>query len=281
MIPVPVGQIWKVLETKCKVSGTDDEDALKRMLNLSYYQLVSMYPWRALRRILTATFSASDSNGFWFPANMAGVYQVVDTEGHVYHYRDVSRILDDETIYRWFFSDVNTTPAAEGNNLNVTPGRTAITGPDLADHIGEFIHIGSEMGVYEITANKAISPAFRGKSRLTNQHYSIRPEGTQRVSIVDNTGLFAAATTYFYYWSYPPPLTQEHHLIQLPTTKALELLTAMNYWQDYKGQHKEGDRFRAAYKQALADMKMAEPESHAPIIPRDTQGRRVVFGRRK
>ena len=282
MNSVPAGQLWASLKTMCRITTSEEEIEMKRLLNLSLIDIGGSYPFRVSRRRATGTFTASDTSGIVFPADIAGMIGVKDDDGNTYYGRDDSRLIDDEAVYRWYYAEPVTTALATGMNISATPGSTTISGPTItAAQIGEYIQIGSALGLYRIASTTTITPAFRGDEVVSSEYYCIRPVGTPRIAILDNHGDHIAATVYFHYWRYPSPLMQEYDLVPLPSTEPLELRTAVRYWGDYKGEHEEADRYEARYAKALSDCKAMNPTKFTPQRRVDTQGQRIVLGRRR
>lgn len=284
MIPVGAQDLFDSCQKLCRISENDQDELkeMKRTLNLALFDLSALRPFRSLRRSVTVSYAAGDSGGAWFPADMAGIYHAQDSNSNVYYPRDLSNILETEEKYRWYFSDPATEPLRSGSNLSINVGSKAVSGPTFTTaEQQEYVFIIGSMGVYAIDSASALATPYRGFENASDAHFSIRPEGTQKVAIVDDTAAFTAATVYFRYWVYPPPLTQPTHICPLPTTRALILLTAIRYWGDYKGQQKEADRLRVEYSKALSELKAAEPALITQSVPRDVKGRRFVFGRRR
>jgi len=282
MIPVPVGSIFSTIEKMCKISSDDDKLAMRLMLNLAYYDIASTRPWRSMQRDIDIAFSASDTDGKHFPSNMIGIYAAVDGDGNQYYPVDRANILEDDARYRFYFNDPVESALFEGTGLYMTPGLKTITGITLtASSIGEYLQVGSEIGFYKIKTITTIDTPFRANAKVENVPYAVRPEGTSQVAIVNNEAEFEAATVTFYYWVYPPTLWSDHHLIQLPGTRALELKTAMRYWGTYKGILDESDRLEAEYKSAIKELSGKEPMPITPGIARDALGRIAMFGRRR
>lgn len=288
MLPVPVKALWDTLRLTCKVQTADDLVAMKNMVNLAYYELASMRPWRSLRRKVTITLTAGDTTGGLFPADMAGIYAVVDTEGNPYQERDITNIRDDDNTYRWYISDIIDAGdnLLAGKGVGATPGKTTINGITFtAAHVGEYIQIGGNMGLYLIKSQTGsaavIEPAFRGWDVASDEVYVIRPEGQLKVMAIDTDSAMVTAGVYYYYWAFPPILTEDQHLIQLPSTRALELMAAARYWGDYKQNTDERDRFNGDINKALSGMKSAEPMQLTQAVYKDAIGRRAYFGRRR
>ena len=282
MLPVPVGSIFSTIEKMCKISSEDDKLAMRRMLNLAYYDLASIQPWRSMQREIDVAYSSGDDDGKYFPSDMIGIYAATDDDNNQYYPVDRANILQDDARYRFYFNNPATSALFEGNGLYMTPGLKTITGITLtASSVGEYLQVGSEIGFYKIKTITTIDTPFRANAKVENVPYAVRPEGTSQVAIVDNQADFTAATVTFFYWVYPPPLWSDHHLIQLPGTRALELKTAMRYWGTYKGILDESDRLEAEYNSAIKELSGKEPMPITPGIARDALGRIAMFGRRR
>ena len=285
MIPVPVGEIWDQLETTCKVHDDEERAAMRTMVNLAYYELCGLRPWQNLMRTAQITLGATDTEGALFPADVAGIYHVEDTDGNVYQPRSVSNLRSDEQIHRWYYGTPVSEPLQIGiSGANIAPTSKTFSGITLtASQVGEWISFGAEMGFYLTDSTTTITRRFRSidENGVQDGYYQVRPEGQQRVLLMDETGALSTAPTNFYYWVFPLPLTQENHLIQLPATRALEYLSAVAYWGDYKQEHEEADRWDIKYKRALSDLKAREPSFITQMVAKDVLGRRVIFGRRR
>lgn len=288
MIPIAAGTLWDALIKTCKVVSDDDEKALKNIVNLAYYELAAMRPWKSLRRKVSITLTAGDTTGGLFPADVAGIYAVMDTDGNQYFERDITNIRDDDETYRWYVSDVMETAdkVAEGGTINATPGSATISGRTFAStDVGEYIQIAENMGFYRIsaqaTSTATIDPSFRAWEAVEDGHFVIRPEGQFKIMAIDTASAIVTTGVYYYYWAFPPILTEKHHLIQLPSTRALELMAAARYFGDYKGNIDERDRFEGGVTKAISVMKSAEPMQLTQAVYKDAVGRRAYFGRRR
>jgi len=274
--------LWDALAVKCKIQDAADTVAMQRILNLSLYDLCGLRPFQSLRRQATITYTASDTTGQWFPADMAGIYGVTDSNKNIYHFRDPTNILDDDKVYRYYFADAAADVSRTIRNMSVTIGSDTVTGGAFtAAEVGEYVSIGKEPGFYQIASTTTLTSEFRALETPDEPVITVRPVGISKVACIDDTATLVAGGIKFYYWAYPLPLTSEEHTIPLPTTRALELLTAMRYWGEYKEEHDEADRFRSLFLTAKSDLMAAEPMPLVQGRQVDAVGRRMTLGRRR
>ena len=231
---------------------------------------------------MTLSFAVTDTAGLVVPANLAGILGMKDSDGNVYLERDETNLSDLDIRRRWYYAEPVETALSSGTNITINPGTVDVTGPTFtAAQFGEYVQISDAIGLYKIVTASTITPAFRGDEEVAGAYYAIRPEGTPRIGIVNADGDITAATMTCHYWQYPYPLMQNYDLVPLPSTRALELGTAIRYWGEFKGKHEEADRYKAPYLKALSAVKAMSPMKITPQRQRDVRGRQLVLGRRR
>jgi len=266
------------------VDDDSDDTALKidRSINQSYREVAAMHFWQALKRywLISSSVLPGDVERLFYvePANTDFLYFPMSEQDRYNNGR----------LYSWFLNMTVVTPILTGTDLVVTANSATVTSAAAgfveATHVGEWIRIGVDGGIYQIsafvsTSEVTLSHAYRGASD-TGQFFEVRPEGTLQLSRTDEQGdLITTATDKLWYLARPIPLYNDYDSIPLPgTCEAIRIMALQR--------HLEGDKYdNDALKQqgnfisALSAMKAHEPVVGGSPRVRDQFGQALAFGR--
>lgn len=256
-------------------SATDEKKALfKSKFNEAYRDVASRWTWSTLKK--TVTLGAT----YLCPADMLRVLRVIDEDKQAYNYIGGVHRLS-KYNYNWYFTDMITTPLAEGTTLNVDQYGTSLSADaefPATTCAGEYIRIGSNPGLYKIatwtsTSAMTLTDHFRGDA-LSDSIFSVRPVGTQVLAFSDASGEDLTPTDVeLTYIRKPLPLYLDEDVIELPGDcqavfiKAMQKILALNKYDRAAG------RLDGEFIAALTNMKSMEPQ--IPITEPD-----ALFARR-
>lgn len=268
-----------------------EREVLLRIVQESYYELAQRGSWAPLRSSFELDFSDGTTEK-WLPSDLIGIDAVVgdvNTGYREYLPRDESDVDYDETTYRYYFSEIATTPVAEGDDLSISRGTTTFTADSLdTDYTNDYMVLATQPGFYKLTAQTTIENTYYGDT-LQDAHYQIRPPGTKKISAVTPSRYDTTETLTCYYWRYPPPVFRETDIILIPAYRALELMVAIRYVGERHKQSFKSNDFRKELLGQNMDGETGElaqalkmnPNFNPPTIPKDIQGNRYDLGRNR
>jgi len=275
-----------------RLYGADDSKQIKMSVNMAYAHLASLRSWAPLRRKTTISFAGHDSaNSVLLPGDLLGIDAVwggtTNPTTHVeYMATDQSSAENsdeygDNLVYRWFYTQPEADAFAILTNVNLAQGSNIFSCDNWSDtYIGEYAMIGSELGVYKLTAANTIFPRWYGPQITGGPQgvIQVRPAGTKRFSVIDYDGVFSSAVSVtLYYWVMPPVLYASNQPILLPSYKPLELLSIINVLGLRDRKESIASIYRAEYDKALAEMESLNSDFQSPSIPLDRFGDRRSF----
>lgn len=294
----PLGQVVQnIAEALRQASDPNAIPRIKRTLNAVAHDYAELESWYTLRKSLTISFAddADANNSVLLPANLAGIDGIWDNAGNEYHASERSRaqmdtIIKEDQRFRWFYTDQVTQPLVFQGVAQVKKDASLFTcTPDLtwnADWNGEYVSFGNDPGYYLLTGDKTFSPAYRGEA-LNKVYFSIRPEGTKRISLSDCNGAYTGAEITIFYWTYPDALWNDSQRLPFPHSRAIELETMIRELGTKDKREAAADRYRDELHGgpnnpggAMAIMRSLNRKFQSPIPPRNSQGQRVIFGKR-
>lgn len=275
---IPCGPIISELTTQCnQPRGTNDaiwEAQVREKLNEAYRDVVGVFPWSLLQETVTL-----EDGVYRLPGDCNRVLHVSDDDKLPYSFM-VGKNRDSHFNKNWYFAAAVSSALASGTTLAVSEYGTAVTSTaefPSTTCINEWIRIGSNTGIYKISAWTSASAItlrdnFRGDA-IDAGKFQIRPKGTQVMAFVDRSGDALAPTgVEVTYIRNPLPLYDDSDLIELPGNapavkiKALQKLLAM------LGFSSAADKMQSQYMSALAEMKTTEPR--IPIVAPTSMFRR-------
>lgn len=265
---ITAGYVWEEIASVLQDSGNDTLESMKRSCQIAYYHLVSLLPWEACRRKLSATLSATES--YLLPADMVGVEAVYDSANEV-EYIPGARWGE---IIRptWNYLDPVEDALVILQGISIESMANKWTGGTWsASYIGEYIRFGKEPGIYKITAENTFTPRYYGP-KIDRTTGTIRPIGTRKLACTDDAGDRVSGAMDIYYWAYPPPLYDESQDIVLPASRPLELQTLVRMLGTKSRRENAADRYREEYREALAEMKAMNPRFTQPKAPANRTG---------
>lgn len=284
---IAVGQLWDAVLRANRVKTADIRRVVRDECNKAYYELCSMTSWVGLRKQITLDFAdAVDETGFWLPSDLIDIDDVRDETNHVlYLPRDEASLEYDDETPRWFYSDVVSSPLIVSNDgLNVEQNASSFTfdtalSQDCED---EYLRINGQLGFYKLTSGSTTQPTFEPTYRgdnLSNVGYQIRPDGTRKLALVDESRTAADKEVTVFYYAYPPTLDQEDQIIRLPSARPLELLTLTRIIGTYNKRELSADRYRGEFQVELDKMFNKNPAFGGPNWGRDRRGKPFRVGR--
>jgi hypothetical protein len=219
-----------IVDTTLRAMRRSNEEAdrklCKKFVNKFYFGICrAVYIKELGRRITVDLSSALYSSGMWLKSNMADILQVLDVDdGFEYVHRDRAAVGGDDPTYRYYDYVPSDGALATGSDLAVRKDGTTFESALAADHTGQYIKFGGELGFYLLTAVKTFTPAYKGDN-LQGQDYVIRPEDTRKlVCINSQQEEITDRSVYVDYWQYPMPLYRDTDMPILASTRALELM---------------------------------------------------------
>ena len=268
------------------VDDDSDDTALviDRSINQAYREVAAMHFWQAFKRYWLITSSV-------LPGDVERlIYIEPSNTDYLYFPMSEKDRYTNGMLYSWFMNMTVVTPILTGTDMVVTAGSStvssAVGGFVEETHVGEWIRIGVDGGIYQIvTAPDAntitINHAYRGDSD-TGQFFEIRPEGTLQIARSDEQGdLITDAADKLWYLCRPIPLYNDYDSIPLPgTCEAIRIMALQR--------HLEGDKYdndalkqQSNFVNALSSMKSHEPIVGGAPRNRDMYGNIQSFGKRR
>lgn len=300
------GYIWDtVLRQMRREARGLDEELLKRLCNEEYAKLASMTSWEMLRTKFDLSLV---SGGVNFPSNILGIEAVKWADGDTNEYIDIvgyreSDVEKHQSNYRWHFFDYITNRDGVDANWteSVANGATTLTyaagAPvaDYADWVGEYLKIGTDPFVYEITdvaeaSNGTdyvftFSPTYRG-SAIDNADIQVRPVGSKKFRLIDRgEDEVVNRTLTVHGWKMPDGLYDEHDVI-LTDPECLWLMTIIRMLEVVGRRERVADTYRARLngragrpeEGALHKAINANPSFAASPVVRDRNNNPFRFG---
>jgi len=210
-----------------RTNEENDKITIKRFVNKFYFSICRAVYIRELGRRVTVDLSSSSySSGMWLKSNMADILQVLDVDdGFEYVHRDRAAVASSEVTYRYYDYVPSGGAAAIGYDAKVKKGGTTFEATSLvADHTGQYVKFGGELGFYLLSAIKTFSPTYKGDN-LEGVDYVVRPEETRKLVCIDSANEEVTdRSVYVDYWEYPMPLYRDTDTPLLASTRALELM---------------------------------------------------------
>ena len=269
---------------RAMVRTNDNEDIkyIWRVLNQVYFDLCSKYSWYALRATKDIDFTSATSSGLWLPANLLGIDEVRDYANEItYIPIDQGGYDPRDRGYRYKrFVGSETALYESGEDLTIGSEKTSFTCPALQALItnatistvkGEFASFSSEPGLYEITNNVepfTIAVSYNGDD-LDDKGISIRPEGTEKISLIDpDEAVVDDATVTIHYWKLPRPLYRDVDPVVLPTSELLELATLIKMPEAKRARPISANQV----EEVLQDALRINPNHRSSNYPSDVAG---------
>jgi hypothetical protein len=268
--------IEELLDQCNRPAGTEDEVFKRQVwgkLNEALRDVCGVYDWNVLKT--TATLPTT----YLVPADCRTILHVSDENKTPYNFMN-GHNRNSDFNYNWYWDTPIATPLAEGTTLEVSEYATALVSTaefPATTCAGEYIRIGSNVGMYKISAWTSASAMtlvehFRGDT-LSNAIFEIRPRGTQVLAFCDSTGSALTATDVeITYVKYHLPLYREEDIILLPGYAPAVRIRALQKLLAMMGFSMAADRLKSEYTASLSEMKSAE--SSIPIITPTSMFRR-------
>lgn len=282
---VAYGQIKDQLQFLIKDKSAETAEDMLRFTNLSVADITNDHFFDMLR-------TSIEVSGRLLPANAERLdyVQLDDTDFLSFRIQYTDRYMSPR-LYNWFSNFTTTDPLITGTDGVATANSKTFTSAAPSANftsalIGEFISIGTNLGMYEITAvpdtnTLTLKYGYRGVS-ASAQGYQVRPEGTKYLDLTDEQGTaLSDATPTLYYQRTPLPVYNDHDRIQLPgTCKAVQIMV---HQQLLLGQKYDNDALKRepSFVRAIADMNPLSPTQGRKMRPRNKFGNTVRFGRNR
>jgi len=244
---------------------TADETWKKQLLsklNESYQEVASSYPWQQLKRTITLT-----DDVYIVPADCLRILRVIDENKQPYNFVGGKSVYS-AFNYNWYWDTPIETVLASGATLAVSDYGTAVTATaefPATTCVGEYIRIGSNAGLYKIsawasTSSITLADYFRGVSE-SQVIFSIRPIGTPVLAFTGPSATAISPTDVeITYIKTPLPLSRDEDIIELPgDCSAVRIKTEQKLLAMVKRDW-QADRMKEDYVEALGRMKALEPE---------------------
>jgi hypothetical protein len=230
--------VENVLKAIRKTDNKKDRDMVEGFLQKHVFQISEQHSFHKLRQVMEVDLTGAGDfpeQGVWLPANLAGIDAVRDSDGRDLVRRDEAHIDPDEHTFRFFTYVPTSPPVYVGDDVVVSQGVDSFSSGELEDYLtdntevdvaGEWARFGSEYGFYQVGEQSGdlfdISPVYHGQS-LAQEHFEIRPRGTQKLVIVKpNEDQVISGTVKVYYWTYHPPLHLNSDPVLFPHAGLLE-----------------------------------------------------------
>lgn len=269
----PAGYVYdEIMEAVAGWKGNDEKkEYVWKLINGELTKLCQRYAWDDLRPArLTIDFSdMTDETGMWLPSNLAGIEHIVDEDDEPYMAR-ADRDIDLRRFgYRYYTYRPNETPMVSGSDLVIENGGTTISAASItASHVGYYLKIADYPGYYEIEDATTISPTYYGPT-LYNAEYQVRPMETRKLVCLDpDSDVVTDKEVYVYYWKLPTQVFRVEDMIPLPSADVLTLRVLRKLPEAKAHRPVSKSMMDEALEEALA----MNPESPAPIIPKDRYG---------
>mgnify|MGYP003645050460 CR=1 FL=1 len=286
---IPLGEIIAEVEGILRKSGGAGRESICRSINLVVADMVAQHPFAAFRRKTQVDFADRDTtdDSMVLPSPLCNVLSIWDeVNGIEYHQGGAGATSGDvrtqvwDARYRWYYSQPVITPILNAKEVGITPGSATFTLSSttfLAAWIGEYAQFGSEPSLYELTADKTIESGFNGKENLTAGWVKIRPAGTRRFSIVDNTNVASGSIVQVHWWRRPIGYWRDEDLIPLPMSRAIELATAIKVLGEKDRKRLSAQDWQVEYQTRWGEMLSADPPLHFPRHSQDATGVESVW----
>jgi len=257
---IAAGMVWEEVAKLIRDPSKGTMIDIKNSCMMAYYDIWGKHPWHAGRESMSVTLSATA--GVLLPADMAGIEHVYDSTDDVDYIPGAA--WGGHVCPTWFLTD----PVVDALALllNVTVESLANAWADgtwVAAYIGEYIRFGKEPGIYKITAENTFTPRYYGP-RMDSVTGVVRPAGTKKIAAFDDDNTRSGEVVDVHYWRYPPPLYDDSQDILLPSSRPLELATAIRMMGEKDRRETAADRLRAEYTSALEDAKSMNPRYMRP-----------------
>lgn len=257
------GYIWDtVLRMARREARGVDEQMMKRMCNEEYVDIASKTSWELLRTKFDLTLTAGGVN---FPSNIIGIEAVKFADGDNMEYNNIvgyreSEIEKHQSHYRWSFFDyiTNRDGAYYNWTQDVDNGDTTVVYPagqavvDYEDIVGEYIKIGNDQFLYEVTAieedssynyTMTFSPTYRGED-IEDADIQVRPVGSRKFRVIDKAeNEVTGRTVTVHGWKMPDGLYDEHDVV-LVDAESLWLATVIRMLEVVGRRERTADTFR-------------------------------------
>lgn len=275
------------VQIQALIGDEDSRTATEILLfsNIAYRDIASSHLWQPL--MVEAAFSS-----LILPGDLERIAYVEPDD------TDYSAFLIDRTdqyfssrLYNWWRNLTTTTPLVTGSDGVVVANSTKFTSASpstafTADHVGEYIRIGSNLGIYRIDAfvsgtEITLEKGFRGVG-ATGQNYELRPNGTQQVALTDQQGSDLGFTDWRYiYQKIPLPLYNDYDQIELPGS--CQAVTVMVHQMMLLREKYDNDALKRsqAFQDALGLMQPLNPTKGRHTRPRMRTGEVLRFGKYK
>lgn len=226
--------IRTVSETLGVQNDPDEVARLKRMLNALVVSTSEKHSFHLLRRKVTYDLADASTTegeeGIWLPGNLAGVDAVQDVSTGVYYTRRDMDSIDQNELYRPRYSlyKPDLPVAFWSEDLRIEKGSTTIESTALdndgEDYTGEWVRLGNEPGIYNLTGERTISPTYWGES-IEDGDLTIRPENQKKLIVhIDHDTQVTTGEVIVHYWVYHAPMYRPGDICQFPNQRWIELL---------------------------------------------------------
>lgn len=263
----------------------DDSDETKieilQHMNAEYLDLCGLRNWNCLMKQITIPASRV------LPADVLRLVYVQDDTDFIYFTTNLVERYRPGSLYNWFNNLVDSTPELEVNDAVIAENGTSlssVTGGFTAAMVGEWVRIGTNVGVYEISAhtdtnNVTLADGYRGEAE-TGAHLEVRPRGTKQILLTDEQGSAIASTTaLLWYVRRPLPLHNDYDQVMLPgSCEALRIRTLQRLLEQNK-YDVDAQRQIGNYQMALSEMRSLDQRKFPDMVPRNPLHQRARYGR--
>ena len=270
---ITAGNVWAEIASELHRTTDGDLDQIKASCQLAYWELIPKAPWESLRREIELDFANADvDHTMLLPANLCQIEAVIG-HNHI-DYLPGSRYGSMQRPTYAYMNPQQDALAVFTDVSVVSLSNTWTGGTWDAAYIGEFIRFGDSPNLYQITAQNTFTPRFYADNQEMGLAF-IRPAGTRRIVLKDECGNHVKPKVVVYFWEYPLSLYFPEQEILLPASRPLELLTFIRMLGGKDRRESDADRYRAEYKDALADMIAMNPRMIVPKAPTNSLGQPV------
>jgi len=190
-------------------------------------------------------------------------------------------------LYNWWMNRSVADPLLTISDAAITANDTAltsVTGGFTSAMVGEFVRIGSNLGVYEIDAyvsgnEVTLAKGFRGDTE-TAAYCEVRPQGTEQLALTDEQGTATSVdNSSLIYQRFPLPIYNDYDMIELPGSCLA--VTTMVHQRLMLGEKYDNDALKQepSFIKQIAAMNPLAPVKGRTPRPRDRFGVPVAFGR--